>query len=121
MLIRKILLSASACTLLLSAAASQAYDCTNLPNFAAGNIATGAKVKNNNTAFECTVGGWCSLGGPYEPGVGWAQQYAWNNLGSCSTVTPSSSSAASVKSSSSSTQTSVSSSKPSSSVANSSV
>src|SRR4051812_46611045 len=101
MLIRKILLSASACTLLLSAAASQAYDCTNLPNFAAGNIATGAKVKNNDTAYECTVGGWCSIGGAYEPGVGWAQQYAWNNLGSCSTVTPSSSSVASVKSSSS--------------------
>lgn len=84
MLIRKILLSASACTLLMAAATSQAYDCTNLPAFSVSKIATGAKVKHNNIAFQCTEGGWCSQGGPYEPGVGWAEQYAWTNLGACS-------------------------------------
>ncbi len=102
MLIRKILLSVSTCALFASAACN-AYDCSNLPTYAVGNISTGAKVKNNNTAFECTVGGWCSQGGAYEPGVGWAQQYAWNNLGACDGGNPSSSSASvvSVKSSSS--------------------
>lgn len=96
MLIRNILLSASACTLLMSVAASQAYDCTNLPNYSGGSINTGAKVKHNNTAFECTVGGWCSQGGAYEPGVGWAQQYAWTNLGACSTGSVSSNSSSSI-------------------------
>ena len=105
MLIRKILLSVSACALLASAALTHAYDCSNLPAYAPGNIATGAKVKNVNTAFECTVGGWCSQGGAYEPGVGWAQQYAWNNLGSCGTAT--SSVASSVKSVASSVASSV--------------
>ncbi|RZA01406.1 MAG: glycosyl hydrolase family protein, partial [Moraxellaceae bacterium] len=119
MLVKKILLTASTCGLLLSAAASHAYDCTSLPNFTAGNVSTGAKVKNNNTAFECKVGGWCSLGGPYEPGVGWAQEHAWTNLGACSTTQSSvgqssvSSAVSSVVSSKSSS--SIASSKPSSS------
>lgn len=100
MLIKKILLSTSACVLLVATAASQAYDCTGLAAYAAGNIATGTKVKHNNIAFECIVGGWCSQGGAYEPGVGWAQQYAWTSLDACSTTGISSSSVTSVASSS---------------------
>lgn len=46
----------------------------------------GDKVQNNGKTYECTVGGWCSIGGPYEPGVGWAWENAWNALGDCGTT-----------------------------------
>ncbi|RZK47371.1 MAG: hypothetical protein EOO94_00830 [Pedobacter sp.] len=80
---------------MMSSVAAHAYDCTNVTQYAQGNvIATGKIVKNINNAYECTVGGWCSIGGPYEPGIGWAESNAWKNLGSCTASNP-----ASVKSS----------------------
>ncbi len=97
---------------------AHAYDCTNVQQYTPGTtIATGQIVKNNNSAYQCTVGGWCTIGGPYEPGVGWAQANAWNSLGACTAVA-SSSAVPSSKSSSSSSKSlsSISSSKPSSSV-----
>jgi hypothetical protein len=33
--------------------------------------------------YQCKVGGWCSIGGPYAPGVGWAWQHAWDELATC--------------------------------------
>ena len=110
----------SSAGLLLSATA-QAYNCSQLPQYANGSTyAAGALVKNANRAFSCTVGGWCSVGGPYEPGVGWAAANAWADLGACdvgntsSSVVPSSVSSSSVapssKSSSSTALSSVSSS-----------
>jgi hypothetical protein len=45
--------------------------------------ATGAVVKNINNRYRCDEGGWCSQGGPYEPGVGWAWTSAWTLLGTC--------------------------------------
>ncbi len=68
----------------------RAYDCTSLTQYAQGTYTTGAMVKNQNKAFRCSVGGWCSIGGPYEPGVGWAWANAWTDLGSCDAVTTSS-------------------------------
>ncbi|MBQ4822717.1 glycosyl hydrolase family 18 protein [Aquimarina sp. MMG016] len=44
---------------------------------------TGDKVQNSGKEYECLVGGWCSVGGPYEPGVGWAWPNAWKELGEC--------------------------------------
>jgi hypothetical protein len=92
--ISKLMLVSSA-GLLLSTTA-HAYDCSQLPQYVNGSTyAAGALVKNVNKAFSCTVGGWCSVGGPYEPGVGWAASNAWSDLGSCQTTTTSSSAATS--------------------------
>lgn len=101
---------------LLLSSTSNAYECGNLAQYQNGQSYTaGQIVKNTNRAFSCTVGGWCSIGGPYEPGVGWAWTNAWSDLGSCGTVTTSSSVAVSSKSSSSQLSSSLSSSSKSSS------
>lgn len=58
--------------------------CLGIPVFSAGaNYGVGSEVQSKGARYTCVVGGWCSLGGPYEPGVGWAWMYAWNNSGSC--------------------------------------
>ncbi len=106
----------------LLASFSNAYECSNLTQYQNGqHYATGQIVKNVNRAFSCTVGGWCTVGGPYEPGVGWAWANAWTDLGACATATTSSSVPASSKSSSSSVVSSIvpSSSKSSSSLVSS--
>ncbi|QEY18695.1 chitinase [Cellvibrio sp. KY-GH-1] len=88
----------------LMATQAHAYNCAGVANYQQGTYATGAVVQNGGTAYSCTVGGWCSVGGPYEPGVGWAWNNAWSSLGACSgtgtSSTPTSSAAvSSVKSS----------------------
>ena len=98
-----------------------AINCSSYPSYAAGTYATGANVKHNGHGYNCTVGGWCTVGGPYEPGVGWAWVHAWTDLGVCDATSsvssvPSSSSPSSV---SSSRPSSVSSSRPSSSISSS--
>jgi hypothetical protein len=63
-----------------------AASCAGLPAFAPGSYAGGARVQNVGRAFECKpfpYSGWCGLGGPYEPGVGWASGDAWLDLGAC--------------------------------------
>lgn len=45
--------------------------------------ATGDMVYSVSTRYQCKVGGWCSAGGPYAPGAGWAWQNAWAAVGSC--------------------------------------
>ena len=58
--------------------------CSGVPQYANGSsYATGAQVQHNSKKYQCKVGGWCSVGGPYEPGVGWAWGDAWTDLGSC--------------------------------------
>jgi predicted carbohydrate-binding protein with CBM5 and CBM33 domain len=52
--------------------------------YRAGPYATGALVQHHGHEYRCLVGGWCGQGGPYEPGVGWAWIYAWEDLGACS-------------------------------------
>ena len=54
----------------LVAAQVQAYNCNGVANYQQGTYANGAIVQNAGSAYSCTVGGWCSVGGPYEPGVG---------------------------------------------------
>lgn len=43
----------------------------------------GDEVQHNSKKYKCEVAGWCSLGGAYEPGVGWAWDNAWQLLGDC--------------------------------------
>ena len=94
----------------LASVQAQAYNCSNVAAYKQGTYANGAVVQNVGNAYSCTVGGWCSVGGPYEPGVGWAWTNAWSSLGACDGTTTSSaaSSVASVASSSkSSVQSSI--------------
>ncbi len=90
----------------LMTAEAQAYNCSGVPNYQQGTYANGAIVQNGGNAYSCTVGGWCSVGGPYEPGVGWAWSNAWSSLGACSGTTTSSA-ASSVTSVASSVKSSV--------------
>jgi hypothetical protein len=100
---------------LLASAAGNAYECSNLTQYQNGqSYTTGQIIKNVNRAFSCTVGGWCTVGGPYEPGVGWAWANAWTDLGACGTVIASSSALSSSRSSTSKTSSSTASSNKSS-------
>lgn len=101
----------------LLAAQAQAYNCAGVANYQQGTYTTGAIVQNAGSAYSCTIGGWCTVGGPYEPGVGWAWANAWSSLGSCSATSANSSSAASVTSVASSVKSSVQNSVVASSVA----
>lgn len=106
MSLRKISRFASATVLLALAGSAMAYDCSKVSAYVPGQYNTGAIVKNMGSAFRCDVGGWCTVGGPYEPGVGWAQENAWTNLGVCDGIVASSSSS-SVRSVESSSRSSV--------------
>jgi chitinase len=44
---------------------------------------TGDKVQNLGSEYQCTVGGWCAVGGPYAPGAGWAWTNAWSLVRAC--------------------------------------
>jgi chitin-binding protein len=45
--------------------------------------ATGALVQNAGSEYRCTVAGWCTVGGPYAPGTGWAWSNAWSLVRAC--------------------------------------
>jgi len=54
------------------------------PAFVNGaSYANGALVQNAGNEYSCTVGGWCSQGGAYAPGTGWAWTNAWSLGRSC--------------------------------------
>ena len=57
--------------------------CTSPAYVNGSSYATGALVRNAGNEYRCTVGGWCTLGGPYEPGVGWAWTNAWSLVRTC--------------------------------------
>src|SRR4051812_14040448 len=76
-----------------------AVSCSGLPEYKSGSYNTNDKVQSNAHAYTCLVGGWCTIGGPYAPGVGWAWQNAWSDQGACDAVTSSVSSLSSVMSS----------------------
>jgi chitin-binding protein len=58
-------------------------NCTS-PAFVNGTTyANGALVQNAGNEYSCTVGGWCSQGGAYAPGTGWAWTNAWSLVRSC--------------------------------------
>jgi chitinase len=78
-------------SIVLMTANAYAYDCQNLKGYRdRTHYETQALVKNVGSAYECIVGGWCTIGGPYAPGQGWAWDNAWKSLGQCDGSTPSS-------------------------------
>jgi hypothetical protein len=62
-------------------------DSCDVPSYAAGaRYNAGDRVSAGGNIYECKpwpVSGWCSIGGPYAPGTGWAWQEAWLVVGPC--------------------------------------
>lgn len=68
----------------LASMQANAVDCSAIPQYIDGNsYNAGDEVQAQSQAYRCDVAGWCSLGGPYAPGSGWAWAEAWTALGSC--------------------------------------
>lgn len=66
-----------------SSSSSTAGKCTSPAYVNGASYATGALVQNVGSEYKCLVGGWCMVGGPYAPGVGWAWTNAWSLVQSC--------------------------------------
>lgn len=67
-----------------SVASSVANGVCTSPAFVNGTTyATNTLVQNVGNEYRCTVGGWCSQGGAYAPGTGWAWTNAWTLVRSC--------------------------------------
>ncbi len=67
-----------------SVASSVANGVCTSPAFVNGaTYANNALVQNVGNEYRCTVGGWCSQGGAYAPGTGWAWTNAWTLVRSC--------------------------------------
>lgn len=66
-----------------SVASSSGGKCLSPAYVDGSNYATGVSVQNAGNEYKCLVGGWCTVGGPYAPGVGWAWTNAWSLVQSC--------------------------------------
>ena len=66
-----------------SSSSSTSGDCTSANYVDGSAYANGALVQNGGSEYSCTVSGWCSVGGPYAPGAGWAWDNAWSLERSC--------------------------------------
>lgn len=62
----------------------QAFASCTSPQYVDGaSYAVNDLVQNVGKEYRCDVAGWCSLGGAYEPGVGWAWSSAWTEVATC--------------------------------------
>lgn len=67
-----------------STASSVATGSCTSPGYVNGaSYANNALVQNVGNEYRCTVSGWCSQGGAYAPGTGWAWTNAWTQVRSC--------------------------------------
>ncbi len=66
-----------------SSQSSVASSCTSPAYVSGSSYATGDLVQNAGSEYKCTVGGWCTVGGPYAPGTGWAWTNAWSLVRAC--------------------------------------
>jgi hypothetical protein len=61
--------------------------CSGVPQYVSGgSYNAGSVVQNGGSKYQCRPwpnSGWCSAGGAYTPGVGFAWQDAWTLVGSC--------------------------------------
>ena len=61
-----------------------AYNCSAVPQYIEGSSYSSSNiVQNEGNAYQCSIGDWCTTGGPYAPPTGWAWPNAWNDLGAC--------------------------------------
>ena len=58
-------------------------NCTSPAYVNGASYAAGAKVQNGGSEYQCAVAGWCTVGGPYAPGTGWAWINAWSLVRAC--------------------------------------
>jgi chitin-binding protein len=58
-------------------------NCTSPAYVNGSTYAAGALVQNAGSEYRCTVAGWCTVGGPYAPGTGWAWTNAWSLVRAC--------------------------------------
>lgn len=58
-------------------------NCTSPAYVSGASYANNALVQNGGSEYRCTVSGWCSQGGAYAPGSGWAWTNAWALVRSC--------------------------------------
>ncbi len=59
-------------------------NCDGIPEYVDGTVyQNGDQVINVGKKYEVKVAGWASIGGPYEPGVGWAWENAWTYIEDC--------------------------------------
>ncbi len=74
-------------TFALTALQLRAADpCAAKPYVEGAAVATGELVRNGDAAYQCDVGGWCSMAGAgwaYEPGVGMYWELAWHRVSTC--------------------------------------
>lgn len=76
--------SAAAVSSQSSAASSVTGGVCSSPSYTDGaSYANGALVQNGGSEYRCLVAGWCTVGGPYAPGTGWAWSNAWSLERSC--------------------------------------
>jgi len=65
------------------ASSASTGSCTSPAYVNGSTYAAGAKVQNAGSEYQCTVAGWCTVGGPYAPGTGWAWANAWSLVRAC--------------------------------------
>lgn len=66
-----------------SSQSSAASNCTSSTYVNGSSYASGDLVQNAGSEYRCSVGGWCTVGGPYAPGTGWAWTNAWSLVRAC--------------------------------------
>ncbi|RZA05782.1 MAG: chitinase [Moraxellaceae bacterium] len=75
--------SSSVASSVSSSSSSTGSICTSPAYVDRAAYADGAKVQNGGSEYQCKVGGWCTVGGPYAPGSGWAWDNAWTLVRAC--------------------------------------
>lgn len=64
---------------------ASAGDCSSVDSYTDGvAYSKGQIVQHVDSTYSCKVDGWCSQGGPYSPGEGWAWAEAWQHVKDCS-------------------------------------
>jgi M6 family metalloprotease-like protein len=77
-------LNSNAVVLAVYNIANTGGQCQGLPAYRDGApYHTGDVVVNGGKSYGCLVGGWCSIGGDYAPGTGWAWPNAWEIKSVC--------------------------------------
>lgn len=75
--------SSSVSSAVASSSSAPTGNCSSPAYVNGASYSAGALVQNGGSEYSCTVAGWCTVGGPYAPGSGWAWSNAWSLVRSC--------------------------------------